>query len=295
MTTFEIMSIAAPTLVALVVGITVWIEDVQMRRQQIGTPRAAASGGGISSMGGHGGVTQATGGGISGTGGQGSTTQAIASSDGIRRTEFSGSSEANELSGSTDIKLNASVSIHPAVDAGVRKGSGHFTGGTLACRCEDLPIKVAIKGDVAHNHLCGCTKCWRPAGATFALTAVVPRANLGVLENGDKLRIVDQSSAIQRHACKDCDTHLYGRIENERHPFYGLDFIHPELFQETGWAAPEFAGFVSSVIEYGIEPREMDKIRARLKELGIEPYDCLSPPLMDAIAGHVSLSEVAAA
>jgi S-(hydroxymethyl)glutathione synthase len=28
-------------------------------------------------------------------------------------------------------------------------------------------------------------------------------------------------------------------------------------------------------------------VRGRLKELGLEPYDCLSPTLMDAIAAHV--------
>jgi S-(hydroxymethyl)glutathione synthase len=280
MTTFEIMSIAAPTLVALVVGTTVWIEDVQMRR-------AAASGGGISGM-----------------GRQRDTTQAIASSGGIPGTESSGDSQANESSGGfqasglsgSDTKLNASASIHPAVDAGVSKGSGQFTGGTLVCRCEDLPVKVAIKGDVAHNHLCGCTKCWRPPGATFALIGVVPRANLSVLENGDKLQIVNSSSAIQRYACKDCDTHVYGRIENKAHPFYDLDFIHPELFQETGWAAPGFAAFVSSVLEGGIvKPHEMGEIRARFKELGIEPYDCLNPALMDAIATHVTRNKAAAA
>jgi hypothetical protein len=30
-----------------------------------------------------------------------------------------------------------------------------------------------------------------------------------------------------------------------------IDFIHPELFDEKGWAAPGFAAFVSSVIEGG--------------------------------------------
>ena len=35
----------------------------------------------------------------------------------------------------------------------------------------------------------------------------------------------------------------------------------------------------------------MDGIRRRLKELGLEPYDCLSPPLMDAIATHVAKSK----
>ena len=81
---------------------------------------------------------------------------------------------------------------------------------------------------------------------------------------------------------------MYGRIENKGHPFYGLDFIHPELFQETGWGGPEFAAFVSSVTEGGIVKRhEMDGIRTRFRQLGLEPYDCLSPPLMDAIAEHV--------
>ena len=78
---------------------------------------------------------------------------------------------------------------------------------------------------------------------------------------------------------------MYGRIENKGHPFYGLDFVHPELFQEGGWAAPGFAAFVSSVLESGVKPEEMGGIRSRLKELGLEPYDCLNPPLMDAIAG----------
>jgi S-(hydroxymethyl)glutathione synthase len=32
----------------------------------------------------------------------------------------------------------------------------------------------------------------------------------------------------------------------------------------------------------------MPAVRARLKELGLEPYDCLSPPLMDAIATHTA-------
>jgi S-(hydroxymethyl)glutathione synthase len=81
---------------------------------------------------------------------------------------------------------------------------------------------------------------------------------------------------------------MYGRIENKNHAFYGLDFIHPELFQESDWAPPEFAAFVSSVIESGVSPDRMDGIRLKLRELGLEPYDALSPPLMDAIATHTA-------
>src|SRR6516164_1372647 len=182
------------------------------------------------------------------------------------------------------------VQLHPSINSGVQKGSGSFAGGTLVCKCQDKPVKVGIKGDVAHNHACGCTKCWKPAGAVFS---VVARDNVTILENGDKLQIVDPSAVIQRHACKACGTHMYGRIENKNHPFYGLDFIHPELFQESGSAAPGFAAFVSSIIESGVKPEQMDDIRSRLKELGLEPYDCLSPPLMDAIATHVAKAKAA--
>jgi S-(hydroxymethyl)glutathione synthase len=120
------------------------------------------------------------------------------------------------------------------------------------------------------------------------MVAVVPRDKLSVTKNADKLKVVDSSATIQRHACKDCGVHMYGRIENQKHPFYGLDFVHTELSKEQGWSAPEFAAFVSSIIESGAPPSEMGAVRSRLKELGLEPYDCLSPPLMDAIATHIA-------
>jgi S-(hydroxymethyl)glutathione synthase len=185
-------------------------------------------------------------------------------------------------------EMSDAIHLHPAIDAGVRPGNPAFNGGTLVCKCTDRPVTVAISGNVAYDHACGCTKCWKPSGAILSVVAVVPRANLSVTENGDKLAIVDPSAAIQRHACKVCGVHMYGRIENTKHPFYGFDFLHPELFQQSGWAPPEFAAFVSSVIESGVSPDRMGGIRGRLKQLGLEPYDCLSPPLMDAIATHVA-------
>jgi S-(hydroxymethyl)glutathione synthase len=117
---------------------------------------------------------------------------------------------------------------------------------------------------------------------------VVARENLRVSANENKLKVVDTSAAIQRHACKDCGVHMYGRIENKAHPFYGLDFIHTELSKESGWAPSEFAAFVSSIIESGAKPDQMGAVRARLRELRLEPYDCLSPALMDAIATHAA-------
>lgn len=184
--------------------------------------------------------------------------------------------------------MTSAIKIHPQVDGGLKPAAATFAGGALLCDCSKNKVAVAIKGQCAHNHVCGCTKCWKPKGALFSQVAVVPRENLSVIANGDKLEVVDPKAAIQRHACKECGVHMYGRIENKNHPFYGLDFIHTERSNEEGWAPPAFAAFVSSIIESGANPDNMGAVRARLKELGLEPYDCLSPPLMDAIATHTA-------
>jgi S-(hydroxymethyl)glutathione synthase len=182
----------------------------------------------------------------------------------------------------------STISIHPLVDAGVQPGNANFAGGTLNCKCAESPVTVSVKGNCAFNHVCGCTKCWKPKGALFSLVAVAPRDSVSVTTNAHKLKIVDEAAPIQRYACIGCGVHMYGRIENKGHPFYGFDFIHVELSKDKGWAAPEFAAFVSSIIESGTKPETMGAVRARLKELRLEPYDCLSPPLMDAIATHTA-------
>lgn len=183
----------------------------------------------------------------------------------------------------------STVMIHPSVDAGVRKGDPGFAGGTLHCQCKNDQVEVQVRSNVAHNHACGCTKCWKPRGAIFSMVGVVPRDKVEVTKNAGKLQVVDPNAVIQRYACKECGTHMYGRIENRDHPFYGLDFIHVELSPETGWEEPRFAAFVSSVIEGGgVRPEQMGSVRARLNELGLTPYDSLDPTLMDAISTHVA-------
>ena len=180
------------------------------------------------------------------------------------------------------------VTIHPAIDNGIKPARPGFSGGTLTCRCSADPVRLRIGAQTSHNHVCGCTKCWKPDGAIFSQIAVVPRDSVEIVEHGDKMAVVNADAPIQRYACKGCGVHMYGRIENKDHPFYGLDFIHTELSPEQGWSAPEFAAFVSSVIESGVDPAQMGAIRARLRELGLEPYDTLSPGLMDAIATHIA-------
>ncbi|KAI0143398.1 S-glutathione synthase [Xylariaceae sp. FL1272] len=175
------------------------------------------------------------------------------------------------------------LSIHPLIDHGIAKGDPDFSGGSLHCRCKNNSVEIKLSGNVAHNHACGCSKCWKPQGALFSIVGVIPRENIQVVAHGDKLQIVDPNAAIQRHACSECGTHLFGDIEKE-HPFKPFAFVHVELSDENGWQEPQFAAFVSSIIEQGFEPNRMAEVRQKLSDVGLASYDCLSPALMDAIA-----------
>ena len=179
------------------------------------------------------------------------------------------------------------ISIHPQVDGGLWKAAPNFAGGTLSCNCADHKVTVSVSGQSLHNHVCGCSMCWKPAGALFSQVAVVPLGSVKVLTNEAKLKVVNPNAAIKRYACSGCGAHMVGRID-PGHPFYGFDVIHTELSSDKGWSPPEFAAFVSSIIESGADPAQIGAVRARLKELGLEPYDCLSPPLMDFVATQVA-------
>lgn len=183
------------------------------------------------------------------------------------------------------------TAIHPTVDNGIKKGVETFAGGTLRCLCGKDPVEVHVGAQVAFNHACGCTKCWKPSGALFSVVGVVPREKVSVTAHGEKLKVVDDKATIQRHACTACGTHLYGRIENKDHAFYGLDFIHTELSKDVGWDGPVFAAFVSSIIESGTPPSSMGDVRQTLRDKGLEPYDCLSPALMDILATQAAKSQ----
>jgi len=182
----------------------------------------------------------------------------------------------------------AQIAIHPAVDKGLKPAAKDFAGGTLRCLCASDPVEVVITGQCAHNHVCGCTQCWKPEGALFAQIAVAPRDKVRVSKNGDKLKIINPDALIIRHACRACGVHMQGPVERPNHPFTGLVFIHTERSAEQGWEPPTFAAFVSSIIESGTKPDQMAAVRARLNELGLPPYDCLSPALMDYIATYTA-------
>jgi S-(hydroxymethyl)glutathione synthase len=174
-------------------------------------------------------------------------------------------------------------SIHPAIDNGITKGSPNFSGGKLYCHCPTNKVCVTLASNVLHNHACGCSKCWKPSGALFSVVGVIPTDKVSVTANAHKLHVIDSSAAIQRNACKDCGVHLFGRIVTD-HAFKGLDFVHTELSDSKGWQEPQFAAFVSSVIEQGFEPEGIDAVREKFNSVGLQTYDVLSPGLMDAIA-----------
>jgi S-(hydroxymethyl)glutathione synthase len=190
-------------------------------------------------------------------------------------------------------------SIHPAVGAGITSHpttrniwsyiSNHpKPGGKLTCKCAHNPVVVKVTAPAAHNHLCGCTKCWKPDGALFSQVAVVPRDRLSVTKNQEKLKILDETVSIQRHSCRECGTHMFGRVEDPNHHFFGLDFIHIELSSDDGWPPIQFAGFVSSIVESGTDPSELDDIRNQIRGLGLQDYDEFSPELNAYIASRAS-------
>jgi len=180
----------------------------------------------------------------------------------------------------------ANLALHPAIDNGKRTGEKIFSGGKLFCHCPSEKVEVTITKGSSHNHLCGCSACWKPTGALFSQVAVVPTDSLAVTENNHKLVVTNALTAIQRHACKDCGVHMYGRVSDPDHHYFGIDFVHLELAKNSGSAQIEFAGYVSSLIESGVTPSDATAIRERLAEQGLAFYDTMSPELMDVIAYH---------
>src|SRR5664279_1317635 len=89
------------------------------------------------------------------------------------------------------------IALHPGIDKGFAKsGKKGFAGGKLTCNCITDPVVVEIAAQSAHNHACGCTKCWKPEGAIFSVVAVAPSDKVKVVQNGHKLKIVDELSLI---------------------------------------------------------------------------------------------------
>src|SRR3989475_10083521 len=94
----------------------------------------------------------------------------------------------------------SSVKIHPSVDGGLKPAAKNFAGGTLFCNCSQKRVEISIKGQSAHNHVCGCTKCWKPKRGLFSQGAGVGRDKMRVKANGGKLAGGGSKANHQRHA-----------------------------------------------------------------------------------------------
>ena len=123
------------------------------------------------------------------------------------------------------------VSIHPSVDNGVKPGSPNFAGGTLQCQCASNPVEVTLTSQTAHNHVCGCTKCWKPAGSLFSISRVAHAIN--VSKNADRLKVVRRQRGDQRMPART----VHMAAENTKHPFHGSIF-HTELSRTRAGRRP---------------------------------------------------------
>jgi S-(hydroxymethyl)glutathione synthase len=190
------------------------------------------------------------------------------------------------LSERAEAQQRAKVVIHPVIDQPISMHGEPVADLNIHCRCDASPVEIQILTPIQHNHLCGCSKCWKPEGALFAQTAVSSKDGLVIGGDRDKLVVVDPTQSIVRHACSECGVHLFGLVEDPLHHFYGLIFVHPELAVDRGTVPLEFAGFVSSIIEAGAMPEQMAAVRARIAKLGLPAFDAFSPEIMDLIAWH---------
>ena len=169
------------------------------------------------------------------------------------------------------------VSIHPSVDNGIKPGAKDFAGGDLVCKCTQNPVKVSVTAQTAHNHACGCTKCWKPKGATvLGGCGGVARQGQRDQERGQAQgrRSRRRPSSVTPARAAACTCTDASRTPSTR--FTDSISSTPNCRRKPGWSAPEFAAFVSSIIETGADPANMGAVRSRLKEIGLEPYDCLS-------------------
>jgi S-(hydroxymethyl)glutathione synthase len=118
----------------------------------------------------------------------------------------------------------------------VKQGSKDFAGGTLTCKCTDKPVKVSVGRKFAQPRLWLHQVLEAEGREVFGGRGRIEGQGLGHPERRQA------ASSIRRHHSAPCmqgvRRHMFGRIENTKHAFYGLDFVHTELSTESGWAAP---------------------------------------------------------
>ena len=59
------------------------------------------------------------------------------------------------------------ISIHPAVDQGVKPGMADFAGGTVRCQCSENAVEVTVASQTANSHVCGLHPVLEAGGRDF--------------------------------------------------------------------------------------------------------------------------------
>ena len=119
--------------------------------------------------------------------------------------------------------------LHPAIGHGDKKGAPGFGGGTLKCHCAHDAVEVRVDTQVAHNHACGCSKCWKPDGAIFSVVGLLPRDKVHLTAHAEKLHVVTPQATLHRPACKVYDVPPFCLLRHQVHAFYCCDFLPTTL------------------------------------------------------------------
>jgi len=118
--------------------------------------------------------------------------------------------------------------IHPSVDSGVKEGFGQLWPAdpwSASAKGQARQSESARQGRRRHHSLRLHPKGWEAGrGRPLPSSPVVPRANVTVLEmaQASHHRYRGDDSAARLQGLRQ---HMYGRIENKAHPFYGR--LHP--------------------------------------------------------------------
>ena len=138
---------------------------------------------------------------------------------------------ADNVGGRSRQEKSTALPFTRAVDR--RQASGCRLGGMLYCRRADAKVAVTIKGQSAHNHVCGCTSAARRR--TESQVAVVPGA-MSVSANAQAKAgaLTRRSSATHAPVAVCACTAASKQEPSAVRP----DFIHTELSQQQGWSPP---------------------------------------------------------
>jgi hypothetical protein len=102
--------------------------------------------------------------------------------------------------------------------------------------CQCGAVRYAIDAEPLAVYACHCTECQTQTGSAFALSMVIKRASLAVVEGEPKewLRRHDSGRVISCLFCGDCGTRLY----HNPHANVAVTILKPGTLDDTTWLDP---------------------------------------------------------